>query len=147
MLVVLGVLLAMFSQFGTAFAVRESTTSWLERLQPTPSPPVVTPTPVDPTPVPTLPGTTPTATARPLPEQSVGPVEVTDALKRGVVLITGRTPAEGQPWPGLDHPARCALLMATVAELRRCPAYPHPELTPAAEALLAACVKANGRLW
>lgn len=101
MLVVLGVLLAMFSQFGTAFAVRESTTSWLERLQPTPSPPVVTPTPVDPTPVPTLPGTTPTATARPLPEQSVGPVEVTDALKRGVVLITGRTPAEGVAGTGM----------------------------------------------
>lgn len=69
------------------------------------------------------------------------------AFVGGYAAAGGRTPTEGQPWPGLDHPARCALLMATVAELRRCPAYPHPELTPAAEALLAACVKANGRLW
>lgn len=101
MLVVLGVLLAMVSQFGTAFAVRESTTSWLERLQPTPSPTVVAPTPANRAPVPTLPATTPSATVRPTPEQSVGPVEVTDALKRGVVLITGRTPSEGVAGTGM----------------------------------------------
>lgn len=97
----LGVLLAMLSQAGAAFAVRESTTDWLERLQPTPSP-VVTPTPVLPAPLPsTNPIGEPSASARPLPEQSVGPVEVTDELKRGVVLITGRTPAEGVAGTGM----------------------------------------------
>ncbi len=65
----------------------------------------------------------------------------------GYAAAGGRTPAEGQPWPGLDHPAKCALVMATVAELRRNPGYPKPELSPTAEALLAACVKANGRRW
>ncbi|HHU39152.1 MAG TPA: aminoglycoside phosphotransferase family protein [Propionibacterium sp.] len=70
------------------------------------------------------------------------------AFVSGYRAAGGRTPGEGQEWPGLDHPARCALLMATVAELRRCPAYPEkPELTPTAGALLAACVKANGRRW
>lgn len=69
------------------------------------------------------------------------------AFVSGYRAAGGLIPGEGQPWPGLDHPARCALLMATVAELRRCPGYPHPELSPAAEALLAACVKANGRRW
>ena len=69
------------------------------------------------------------------------------AFVGGYAAAGGRTPTEGQPWPGLDHPARCALLMATLAELRRCPAYPRPKLTPTAEVLLAACVKANGRRW
>ena len=106
MLVVLGVLLAMLSQFGTAFAVRESTAGWLDRLRPSPSPAVITPTPVDPavlphpTPEPSGPGIPPES-ARPLPEQSVGPVEVSDELKRGVVLITGRTPAEGVAGTGM----------------------------------------------
>lgn len=69
------------------------------------------------------------------------------AFVGGYAAAGGRTPGEGQPWPGLDHPAQCALVMATVAELRRCPGYPHPELSAPAEALLAACVKANGRRW
>ena len=103
MLVVLGVLLAMFSQFGSAIALTTSTSTWLERLQPSPAPTVVTPSPAvsEPGPTPGLPQTTPQDSARPLPEQSVGPVDVTDDLKRGVVLITGRTPAEGvaaQAW-------------------------------------------------
>ncbi|MDO5534526.1 MAG: hypothetical protein Q4F65_07740 [Propionibacteriaceae bacterium] len=69
------------------------------------------------------------------------------AFVGGYAAAGGTTPGEGQEWPGLDHPARCALLMATVAELRRCPAHPRPALTPTAETLLAACVKANGRRW
>lgn len=101
MLVVLGVLLAMLSQFGAAFVVRDATTDWLDRLRPSPSPssPVVTPTPIIPAPAPQP--SPPTGSARPLPEQSVGPVDVTDALKRGVVLITGRTPAEGIAGTGM----------------------------------------------
>lgn len=69
------------------------------------------------------------------------------AFAGGYAAAGGRTHGEGQEWPGLDHPARCALYMATVAELRRCPAFPKPELSPTAEVLLAACVKANGRRW
>lgn len=65
----------------------------------------------------------------------------------GYASAGGRTHGEGQAWPGLEHPAQCALLMATVAELRRCPAFPKPELSATAKALLAACVKANGRRW
>ena len=103
MLVVLGVLLAMFSQFGSAIALTTSTSTWLERLQPSPAPTVVTPSPAvsEPGPTPGLPQTTPQDSARPLPEQSVGPVDVTDDLKRGVVLITGRTPAEGVAGTGM----------------------------------------------
>lgn len=103
MLVVLGVLLAMFSQFGSAIALTTSTSTWLERLQPSPTPTVVTPSPAasEPGPTPGLPRTTPADSPRPLPEQSVGPVDVTDDLKRGVVLITGRTPAEGVAGTGM----------------------------------------------
>ncbi len=99
-LVVIGVVLAMASQLGTAVSVASAANQWLERLQPAP-PPVSSPAPA-----PTSPGRTPEPSAsatpdRPLPEQSVGPVEVTDALKRGVVLITGRTPAEGVAGTGM----------------------------------------------
>ena len=99
-LVVIGVVLAMASQLGTAVSVTSAANQWLERLQPAP-PPVSSPASA-----PTSPGPTsePSASAtpdRPLPEQSVGPVEVTDALKRGVVLITGRTPAEGVAGTGM----------------------------------------------
>ena len=98
-LVVLGVLLAMLSQFGTAIAVSGSTAGWLERLQPTPAP-TTAPAP-GPTSGAAQPTATPSATARPLPEQSVGPVEVTDDVKRGVVLIAGRTPNEGVAGTGM----------------------------------------------
>lgn len=100
MLVVLGVLVAMFSQFGAAFVVRESTTTWLERLQPSPRPTVTSPTPIHPNPLPN-PSRSPAQSTRPMPEQSVGPVEVTDQLKRGVVLIMGRTPSEGVAGTGM----------------------------------------------
>ena len=82
MLVVLGVLLAMFSQFGSAIALTTSTSTWLERLQPSPAPTVVTPSPAvsEPGPTPGLPQTTPQDSARPLPEQSVGLVDVTDVV-------------------------------------------------------------------
>lgn len=102
MLVVLGVVLAMFSQFGAAFAVHDSTTTWLERLRPSPaaSTPATAPTPAQ-GPTPSAGPATPGEAAAPLPEQSVGPVDVTDDLKRGVVLITGRTPAEGVAGTGM----------------------------------------------
>ena len=101
-LVVLGVLLAMASQFGTAVALSGSTTQWLDRLNPAP-PPATAPAP-GPTQGPTDASAAPEASAvpqRPYPEQSVGPVEVTEELKRGVVLIAGRTPNEGVAGTGM----------------------------------------------
>lgn len=62
----------------------------------TPSAPVPLPG-VTATPEPTA---TPTATT-PLPEQSTGPVEVTDAIERGVVLIDGETPNESVAGTGM----------------------------------------------
>lgn len=43
----------------------------------------------------------PTATGTALPEQSTGPVEVTPAIERGVVLISAETPAEGVAGTGM----------------------------------------------
>lgn len=103
-LVVVGVLLAMISQFGTVFAVRESTTGWLEQLQPSPAPTSSPTQPGHPLPLPTPTSpaaATPSESARPLPEQSVGPVEVTPEIQRGVVLVTGRTPNEGVAGTGM----------------------------------------------
>lgn len=99
MLVVLGVLLAMASQFGAAIAVTGSTGLWAQRLQP--RPPAATTVPLPRPTVDPLQPTTPAASPRPMPEQSVGPVEVTDDVKRGVVLISGRTPNEGVAGTGM----------------------------------------------
>lgn len=65
----------------------------------------------------------------------------------GYAEAGGGMPAEGETWDELDHPARCAVYLASVREYLRCGTYPKIELTPLAETLLAACVRINGRRW
>ena len=52
---------------------------------------------------PTLPPvtTSPSMSPMPAPEQTVGPVTVTDSIKRGVVLISGRTPGDSVAGTGM----------------------------------------------
>lgn len=69
------------------------------------------------------------------------------AFVAGSAEAGGRTPSDGEPWHGLEHPARCAIFMATVREVAGCGDYPHVDLTERAETLLAACVRMNGRRW
>lgn len=94
--VVLGVVIAMLAQLGTVVALRQASAAWLERLAPQPSvSATVLPTPS----APRSPSASGTSTSP--PAQSTGPVEVTDQIKRGVVLISGRTPNEGVAGTGM----------------------------------------------
>ena len=69
------------------------------------------------------------------------------AFADGYAQAGGRIDLAGDPLVSLDHPARCAVFMATVREVAACGEYPHIELTENAEILLAACVRINGRRW
>lgn len=59
----------------------------------------------------------------------------------------GAAPSDGTITDDLEHPARCAVYLATVRAVAACGEYPHIELTPLAEQLLSACVRMNGRRW
>ncbi|MFT3876728.1 MAG: trypsin-like peptidase domain-containing protein [Propioniciclava sp.] len=91
--VVVAVVLAMVAQAGTLVALRTSFTNTWNQLNPPPGgsvlPPVPARSPQVPLPLPAL------------PEQSVGPVDLTPALTRGVVLIQGMTPADSVAGTGM----------------------------------------------
>ncbi|MDO5534935.1 MAG: trypsin-like peptidase domain-containing protein [Propionibacteriaceae bacterium] len=97
-LVVAGVVLALGSQLGTAVAVTGATSQWRDRLWPTPS---ASAPPTAPATAPASPTPDAGPTGGPRPEQTVGPVDVTDAIKQGVVLVSGRTPEEGVAGTGM----------------------------------------------
>ena len=78
--VVIGVLIAVMAQLATLALVAPTATSWLTRG-----------TAPGRFPIPAAPSDTTTATPQPTAAQTTGPVDVTDALQRGVVLISGRT--------------------------------------------------------
>lgn len=65
------------------------------------------------------------------------------AFLRGYASAGGEVPPEGRPWSALDHPAQCAVYMATVRELGRCGDEPSAQATT----LIEACVRMNGRRW
>ncbi len=77
---VIGVLIAVMAQLATLALVVPTATGWLTRG-----------TAPGRLPIPAAPSDTTTATPQPTAAQTTGPVNVTDALQRGVVLISGRT--------------------------------------------------------
>lgn len=81
--------LAMLVSLATVFVGLVGVRAWAVAQAPAPAP-----TPANPPAVRTTPLTPTPAPGRPLPEQTVGPVEVTDEVQRGVVLVTGRTPSD-----------------------------------------------------
>lgn len=88
--VVVGVLIAVLAQLVTLALVSSTATGWVTRA----SAPTAYPAPSGP-----IAG----ATASPTPTvaQTTGPVEVTDAVQRGVVLISGRTGNQGVAGTGM----------------------------------------------
>lgn len=69
------------------------------------------------------------------------------AFHEGYREAGGEVPAPDEDWDELDHPARCAVYMATVREVAGCGEYPRVELTELARILLSTCVRMNGRRW
>lgn len=69
------------------------------------------------------------------------------AVHAGYREAGGDAPSPGDDWDEVDHPARCAVYMATVREVAKCGEYPHIKLTPLAKTLLGTCVRMNGRRW
>lgn len=65
------------------------------------------------------------------------------AFLDGYAEAGGPLPSSGQPWEALEFPARCAVFMATVRELRRSGDH----VTERGSVLITACVKINGRRW
>ena len=88
--VVVGVLIAVLAQLATLALVSSTATGWVTRA----SAPTAYPAPS---------GPVSGATASPTPTvaQTTGPVEVTDAVQRGVVLISGRTGNQGVAGTGM----------------------------------------------
>lgn len=95
--IVFAVVLALLAQVGTVIAFRGATTVWGRWLEP----PATTISPFDPEPSPEASGPQSPSSGPGVPEQSVGPFTVTEELRQGVVLISGRTPNEGVAGTGM----------------------------------------------
>lgn len=89
--IVIAVVIAMLAQAGTFVALRVALVDAWGQMSPLPGPSILGPTR----------SVEPTAPAQPLPDQSVGPVELTAGLTRGVVLIQGMTPADAVAGTGM----------------------------------------------
>lgn len=89
--IVIAVVIAMLAQAGTFVALRVALADTWGRMAPLPGPSVLAPTESG----------SPSESAQPRPDQSVGPVELTADLTRGVVLIQGMTPADAVAGTGM----------------------------------------------
>ncbi|QIK71804.1 PDZ domain-containing protein [Propioniciclava coleopterorum] len=91
--VVIGVVLAAVAQLSTIAVLGTTAVAWAGRTPPAAPFPGLSPTPIQ--------SPTPTASPTPTVQQTTGPVDVTDDVQRGLVLIAGRTGNEGVAGTGM----------------------------------------------